>query len=1401
MALFDDLREIAKKRDNYDPVLAQQTYLGRQAPTPSRRRPSSAPGSRSNAPRSPYEPMGADELERYREAGQRRIERLRTSPVPASSSSGGKASSPLGSIGNFVLDAAMLPLKALDQGRQIYQGTAGEVGDFVAGKVEDWGLDDKWYGDIAEAGMNIAGANYFQMRGLREVDPETGKRTGERDTSFDWGNINDGDMADGFLGRIDWDDSLPGVVRFPVGVAGDLFTDPTMYATFGTAGVVNAAARGGAKAIARQGARSALPAARKVLAQRASLKLGDDAVVKAVGKETIKNVTRNVGKYGRGALTRKGMKRGGYTADDLAKMGMQDNFKYTVGVGGARTNIALTGRAAEASENIKGAIKAWNASTGLATKSRKIFNTEFENRMRTAILKGSPDAPTAARGLAVLGRASGDANRWTSESLHEASKFFKKLEPEDAKLITQMIESGQFVGDLGSRAKTVADFLKKSGDTLQAAGVPFSMRQGYVPHRATKEARYAAKGGDESVSAALGFDPAKREAFQNARGSNLSIDEINTQWRATGKDYDLLETDVRILTEEYIREGQEAYLRAGLTGGEAQRLGLVDDMGFALKNGGVQKAVAEQADQAMKSLADGARQRAAALKAGRKSLTASRKDLSGQVRAASVRLDKASKAVAASTKRHATAQQKLEALEATADGLRAQLKTASASEKRKLTRRLNELDGRRPEYKQNLQSARTRLTKRQGDYNELRRNVSGAKAELEQHDSIIRALSEERALMNKQAVTTDAVKAEANVVKAEAAIKKQQEDFVNPRWDEVEAASQTKAWATADANQLNSRISMAIGRIDEWVDDVKNLPGRGTSDGVLEYANQVTEQMRVLKKLLKENPDRSTLNDVLRLEAQAVEADMTAILAARTQRAIEKAVANPTDESLKNLLLKQKLQTQVGVLKDVDFQKMIMEQTKDGFERLAREGADDVQINKFYSEAISTLDQKLDFGDMNKWLDKYLGAQNWWKGQALASPGFLVRNGMGGMFNMYLDDIPVQYAIRFRSYEKKLLDEGRDAAQQWATKKHGSTAARQLDEAATVAAATGDGQAASEAAGKILGSSSKKLNVFSSQHALPSWSRRKSSNIESGLRGGHAYGVLAQGGDYGEALSRVEKFHFNYQNLGKGDEVAKLVSPFWTFFSRNLALQMQVYAKRPGKLTRSYYNTKRNIEEGFGFNEDKEFTPWYMGDGLMQGIRTGLSPLGKEVGPLSLTPDIPAVRYPGQIASMADGLATDPFGEIAGQLGPQVKVPYEMLANKSTFTGNDYNNSLTEWSDGGMKGRSAPGWIDQPGLRNILNLLPGTEIIDDTLLMQDNTEAALIGAHPYASRLLGMSGDSSANPASGWNARLGFGGGLGRFNSPSAQESAQYFEQKMDVEEYQKALEAAALERLVRNGG
>jgi hypothetical protein len=285
-----------------------------------------------------------------------------------------------------------------------------------------------------------------------------------------------------------------------------------------------------------------------------------------------------------------------------------------------------------------------------------------------------------------------------------------------------------------------------------------------------------------------------------------------------------------------------------------------------------------------------------------------------------------------------------------------------------------------------------------------------------------------------------------------------------------------------------------------------------------------------------------------------------------------------------------------------------------------------------------------------------------------------------------------------------------------------------------------------------------------------------------------------QGGDYAEALARVEKFHFNYNDLGKFDEAAKLVSPFWTFFSRNMALQMQVYAKQPNKITRSYYNYKRNIEDGLGFDEDTEFTPWHMGKGGMNGIRTGLSIFGADKGPLSLTPDIPSVRFPGQMANLADSNGLD----LAGQLPPWLKIPVQGFTNTDQFLGNQYKNSLEEFdADKGMVARSAPGPIDQPGIRNILNLLPGTEIVDDKLFMQDNTEAQLMQTHPYLQRLVGMSGDGSRNPASGTNSVASFLGGLGRFNSPQSQEGARYFENNIEPDAARVVQDEIRLRNLV----
>lgn len=1406
MGILDDIQDIAKGRESYVPNMPRfppVTLPPREVTLPPRES-YNRPVRPSNGQNGGSGSMSSREVQRYRDLAAQRLDRYSQAPPTVPEETGGEGSNPLSAVGGFVGNVLMGAVNLYDQGRQGYQGYAGEIGDAVQGWTENLpGV----YKDLTQGAMNTVLLNPLQMRGLGDRDPETGER-GPRDKSFDFDKIFAEGMDEGFLGRNDWDDSLPGIVRAPIGLLGDVLSDPGTYATLGIGTVasntakgiaraagresVKAAAKGPARAAAkvaakearREAARSALPSARKVLAIKAALKAGDADLVEAIGLETIDNVAKNFGKRGRGAATKAGMRRGGYTADDLAQMGMLDDFTYTFGVGQRRVKIPLTGRAAAASENLKGSIKAFTGNTAQAARLREMFNTGLEATYRTAILKGSPDAATAARGLAVLGRAKGDANRWAAETMNKAAVIVKNMDPDDAKAITRMLESGVFESSpRGATAQAVAEFLKKTGISLQDAGItlPF-LRDGYAPHRATKQARLAARGGDERVAAALGINPGKQEAFQKARvKGGKTIDEINADWRASGYDFDLLESDIRKTLQQYIVEGQQAMLKNGLVGDEARRLGLVDDMGRVTQDSLVDKAIKEQTDANMAAMAKAARTRSEAFATGRRALVASRKAMAATVRAGDTEVTKAKKEVERLTSIHDTAQRKLVSLEAAADGLRVQLRKASKAEKTQLTNRLNTLDGRRPALKQNLQTARTRLTKRQGIYNELRSDAANARLELEAHDSIIRSLSEERAKMNSQAVNKNAVTAENRVLKAEAAVQKQREDFVNPKWDDVEAATQTKSWATADQNQLDQRISQSIGRIDDWMESVDALPGRGSSEGVRAYAAALTDQMRVLKKLLQENSSKSTFNDIIRLEAQALDADIAALTATRTRQGIEKAVTPDVNGQIK-------------ALTDPNFQKMVVDQMKEGFSRLAREGAGDAQINRFYSEAIGIVDD-IDFGDLSKWMGRYMGAQNWWKGQALANPGFLVRNSMGGAYNMYLDNIPVRYAIRFSRYHNKISEEGWEAADAWAKKAFGPRAADKLNEAATVAAATGDGQAASEYAGKILGSANKKINVLSSQHALPARIRARSAKIESGLRGGHAYGVLEQGGDYAEALARVEKFHFNYNDLGKFDQAAKLVSPFWVFFSRNMALQTQVYAKNPGKLSRSYYNYKRNIEDGFGFDEDTEFTPWHLGRGGVNGIRTGLNVLGDNIGPMSLTPDIPSVRFPGQMANLAESKGLD----LAGQLPPWLKIPVQAFTNTDQFRGNQYNNSLEEYrpSLGRMAARSAPGWIDQPGLRNILDFLPGTEIRDGKLLMQDNTEAQLMQAHPYLQRLVSMSGGGSSDPASGVNAASSFLGGLVRFNSPQGQDSGRYFENKIPLDAAKAVQEEIRLRNLV----
>jgi hypothetical protein len=231
-----------------------------------------------------------------------------------------------------------------------------------------------------------------------------------------------------------------------------------------------------------------------------------------------------------------------------------------------------------------------------------------------------------------------------------------------------------------------------------------------------------------------------------------------------------------------------------------------------------------------------------------------------------------------------------------------------------------------------------------------------------------------------------------------------------------------------------------------------------------------------------------------------------------------------------------------------------------------------------------------------------------------------------------------------------------------------------------------------------------------------------SDEAEAIMRGGHAYHGLSRAGDDAQqALARVEKYHFNYNDLSALDESIKKVSPFFMFFSRNMALQAQMFAKRPGKINRMYANVKRNFDWA---SEDDPNSPDWL-SGILGGIRT---PFGGEAGGrMYFTPDIPTINALEE--------ATNPGRMLGGQLGPGVGTALQAISGKDFFTGRDLGNSMTTYAGGEQVARQAPLPYQIPGVKQLLSALPGADIYNDQLLMTGGLEKILGSMNPQLGRI------------------------------------------------------------------
>ena len=244
------------------------------------------------------------------------------------------------------------------------------------------------------------------------------------------------------------------------------------------------------------------------------------------------------------------------------------------------------------------------------------------------------------------------------------------------------------------------------------------------------------------------------------------------------------------------------------------------------------------------------------------------------------------------------------------------------------------------------------------------------------------------------------------------------------------------------------------------------------------------------------------------------------------------------------------------------------------------------------------------------------------------------------------------------------------------------------------------------------------------------------------MRGSHAFDVmLRQMGEEGfdnidaavrVAQDHVEQFHFNYRDISEFDRAAKRVVPFWTFFSRNMALQSMVWAKTPQKLNRSYFNLKRNLE--LQSDEEAVVPGWFEELGA---IRT---PFGEpDGGKVYFTPDLPSLRFREDVQKISgfdDDGGFDPL-RLATDTTPFLKVPLEMMQNRELFTGGEFKNRLTDYDgDGNQVLRSAPHLMQLPFIKQGADLIFGdnAEIVDGELVWQDNVESAVEDFFPLLGR-------------------------------------------------------------------
>ena len=322
----------------------------------------------------------------------------------------------------------------------------------------------------------------------------------------------------------------------------------------------------------------------------------------------------------------------------------------------------------------------------------------------------------------------------------------------------------------------------------------------------------------------------------------------------------------------------------------------------------------------------------------------------------------------------------------------------------------------------------------------------------------------------------------------------------------------------------------------------------------------------------------------------------------------------------------------------------IVKDVRDGWVAIENLG---VQMPKELSDMLfSKIDTLGTKAGQNKFFQFFRQWNQFFRVTAMLSPGFIVRNAYTGAFNNFVAGGTIEdtvQAIRFATVlQRRGLDAALDSIPEMAR--------ADVELAYRGVIASGGGQTLDIIQPMV---DTAKTNRLMNNRVVKAWST-SNENLEIGLRMSMALRGVKNGLDLDQIGAMVTRYHFNYQDLSKLDEYAKLFVPFWTFASKNIGLQFANQFSRP-----SMYLGYEKLKDSMPVDENLILPEWL----------ARREPLGLTSG-VVLNPDLPQVDMADQLRNFSDPL------RLLGQAYPQYRLIPELAGNRMFNTGIPFSQKL-----------------------------------------------------------------------------------------------------------------------------